>query len=222
MKEISVFDVIGPNMIGPSSSHTAGALRLSRMVWKMLDAPLRRVSFTLFGSFARTHEGHGTDRALLGGMLGFEAEDRRIRYSFEYAWEQGIDYTFETDEGPRDLHPNTVRIVAEDKNGQILDVWGESVGGGAARLTRINDVEVDITGELTTIVIMQHDEPGVIAHLTRVLYDEKINIAFLNVYRENRNETAFSVIEVDGEIHENVLHKLQEVKAVQKVSLLAK
>lgn len=220
MREISVFDVIGPNMIGPSSSHTAGALRIALMARKLLDAPLKKVTFILYGSFARTYHGHGTDRALLGGMLGFDTEDRRIRDSFRLAEEAGIEYTFETNTSDQDVHPNTVEIVAEDENGRVTDVLGESIGGGNARLRRIDGVSVDIAGELTTVVIRQQDTPGVIAHITQCLYEEGINIAYLNVYRENRHETAYSVIETDGEIPESLEEKLKRVPWVEQVNLI--
>ena len=134
MREISVFDVIGPNMIGPSSSHTAGALRIALMAKKMTKAPIKKVRFILYGSFAQTYRGHGTDRALLGGILGFDAEDKRIRDSYKLATEAGIDYKFDINTTNRDVHPNTVEIVIDDAEGGRTEIMGESIGGGNALL----------------------------------------------------------------------------------------
>jgi len=220
MKEISVFDVIGPNMIGPSSSHTAGALRIALMAGKLASAPVKKAHFILYGSFARTYHGHGTDRALVGGILGFSTEDRRIRDSFAHARAAGVEISFEADTSKETAHPNTVEIILTDENGQVTDVVGESIGGGNARLVRINGVGVDISGELETIVITQKDEPGVIAHVTRCLYDEGINIAFLTVYREERHELAYSVIETDGQLPEVLSGELEKVPYVQHVSVI--
>ena len=220
MKEISVFDVIGPNMIGPSSSHTAGALRIALMARKMCQGPIRRVEFILYGSFARTYHGHGPDRALLGGMMGFDTEDRRIRDSFRLAEEAGIEYRFTINTTNQDVHPNTVEIIAEDVNGHVTDVVGESIGGGNARLRRIDGITVDIAGELETVVVQQLDIPGVIAHITQVLYEHRINIAYLNVYRENKHEHAYSVIEADGDIPDALIDRLREIPAVQQVNLI--
>ena len=220
MREISVFDVIGPNMIGPSSSHTAGALRIALLAHRLMEAPVKRVRFILYGSFARTYHGHGTDRALLGGMMGFSPEDRRIRSSFQLADEAGIRYSFECNTTEQDVHPNTVKITAEDKCGKVTEVVGESIGGGNARLRQINGINVDIAGELQTVVVQQLDTPGVIAHITQCLYEEGINIAYLNVYRENRYEHAYSVIEADGDLPDSLVEKLKNIPAVLQVNLI--
>ena len=221
MREISVFDVIGPNMIGPSSSHTAGALRIARMAGKMAKAPILRARFILYGSFARTYQGHGTDRALVGGILGYEPEDKRIRRSLDIARENGLEVTFETNTTRQDVHPNTVEIIAEDQDGDRIDVIGESIGGGSARIRSIDGVEVNITGELETLVVTQHDEPGVIAAITRYCYEERINIAYLNVYRQGKHEKAFSVIEVDGDIPERLVERIRELPSVLQVNLIS-
>ena len=130
MSFISVFDVLGPNMIGPSSSHTAGAAKIAYLAQKMITGPLLQVDFTLYGSFARTYRGHGTDRALLGGIMGFTTDDMRIRNSFEIAENKGIAFTFQPDEEETDVHPNTVDIHMVNKAGQEMKVRGVSLGGG--------------------------------------------------------------------------------------------
>ncbi|MCI8632107.1 MAG: L-serine ammonia-lyase, iron-sulfur-dependent, subunit beta [Lachnospiraceae bacterium] len=220
MREISVFDVIGPNMIGPSSSHTAGALRIALMAKKMVQAPIKKVRFILYGSFARTYKGHGTDRALLGGILGYDAEDKRIRDSFQYAAEAGIEYKFDINTTNRDVHPNTVEILIDDAEGGHMEIMGESIGGGNALLRRINGIEISITGNYQTMIIMQKDEPGVAAHVTKCFFEEGINIAFLNIYRENKGEIAFSVIEADDELPESLVEKVKAFPAIQQVNLI--
>lgn len=150
MAFISVFDVLGPNMIGPSSSHTAGACSIALLAQKMVPGPITDVEFTLYGSFARTYRGHGTDRALLGGIMGFSTDDKRIPDSFSIARERGLSYHFTVNETETDVHPNTVDIRMTGKGGQVLTVRGESLGGGKVRITRINQVDVDFSGEYST------------------------------------------------------------------------
>ena len=145
MAFISAFDVLGPNMIGPSSSHTAGAVAISLLAQKMINGPVKKADFILYGSFAKTYKGHGTDRALLGGIMGFETDDIRIRNSFAIADERGLCYTFTTNEREKEVHPNTVDIRLENEKGDVLTVRGESLGGGKVRITRINQVDVDFT-----------------------------------------------------------------------------
>ena len=129
MAFISVFEVIGPNMVGPSSSHTAGAASIARLAWKMTDRKIKSVKFTLYGSFARTYKGHGTDRALLGGMMGFETDDVRIRDSFEIAEKEGIEFSFSANAIETEVHPNTVDMEIEEVSGRKLTVGGESIAG---------------------------------------------------------------------------------------------
>ena len=166
---ISVFDVLGPNMIGPSSSHTAGADSLAFLAQKMINGPLKKVVFTLYGSFAKTYRGHGTDRALLGGILGFNTDDRRIPDSFRIVGERGLDYQFIPNETAEVSHPNTVDIAMTNAAGQTMTVRGESLGGGKIRISRINQVDVDFTGEYSTVIAIHKDTPGVVAHITSCL-----------------------------------------------------
>ena len=220
MRDISVFDVIGPNMIGPSSSHTAGALRIARMAQSMAQSKIRSVRFILYGSFARTYKGHGTDRALLAGILGYGPEDLRIRNSFAYAKEAGIEYQFDIDTANQDVHPNTVKILITEESGQKLSVVGESIGGGNAVLKQLNGIDITLSGDYQTLLVEQKDKPGVLAYITACLGEEQINIAFLRMYRENRGEAAYTVIEVDGVIPENVVDKVKGHPAVGNVTLI--
>ena len=191
MAFISVFDVLGPNMIGPSSSHTAGAEIIAFLAQKMIAPPLKRADFTLYGSFSKTYHGHGTDRALLGGIMGFSADDTRIRDSFAIATERGLAYSFTPNEVETDIHPNTVDIRMENAAGQVMTVRGESLGGGKVRIVRINGVE-------------EKDKPGVVAHISKILSDRGVNIAFMRLFREGKGHTAYTIVESDERLPEGV------------------
>lgn len=220
MKDFSLFDIIGPNMIGPSSSHTAGALRIARLARGMIPAPIVRADFTLYGSFARTYRGHGTDRALIAGILGFGTEDSRIRDSFRWAGEMGLAYTFTVDTQTRDCHPNTAQILLTNRQGETAAVTGVSVGGGAALITRINGVEIDLTGEYHTILVRHQDTPGVVAAITRALAEHSINIAFMRLYREGRGSLAYTVIEADEAIPAAAVTRIQAHPSVRSALLI--
>ena len=220
-KEISVFDIIGPNMIGPSSSHTAGALRIARLAAKMVRNPIAKVNFVLYGSFARTYQGHGTDRALLAGILGFETEDYRIKESFEHADKAGLQYTFEFDTKKK-VHPNTVDIDITDSEGITTSVTGISIGGGSAVIKRINGVNIDLSGEYHTLVIRHKDLPGAVAYVTNILSEYDINIAFMKLYREKKGTIAYSVIEADELITPNIIQKIEATSNVISALLVPK
>lgn len=220
MAFISVFEVIGPNMVGPSSSHTAGAASIARLAWKMVNEKIKRVKFTLYGSFAQTYRGHGTDRALLGGMMGFETDDVRIRDSFEIAEKEGIEFSFEANTVETDVHPNTVDMEIEDINGRILTVRGESLGGGKVKLTRINGVKVHFTGEYEAIIVVHKDHPGVISKITNVFGKQHVNIAFLRVYREQKGGDAYMIIESDEQITASAVEEIEKNPFVRETMLI--
>ncbi|WP_297211680.1 L-serine ammonia-lyase, iron-sulfur-dependent subunit beta [uncultured Flavonifractor sp.] len=220
MPFISVFDVLGPNMIGPSSSHTAGAAVIAGLARKLIAPPLTSVRFTLYGSFAKTYRGHGTDRALLGGILGFATDDIRIRDSFRIAGERGLAFAFAADEAETELHPNTVDIRMENAAGQVMTVRGVSLGGGKVKIVRINGVEVDFTGEYSALIVIHRDTPGVVAHITRVLSDHHVNIAFMRLFREARGHTAYSIIESDGTLPDGIPGQLRGNPNIQDVMLV--
>ena len=220
MSFISVFDVLGPNMIGPSSSHTAGACAIAYLAQKMKSGVLQEVEFTLYGSCAKTCRGHGTDRALLGGIMGFATDDVRIRDSFEIAEERGITFRFIPDEKETDIHPNTVDIRMVNDSGAVMTVRGESLGGGKVKIVRINQVQVDFTGEYNAVIIIQKDRPGVAAHITRILSDRNVNIAFMRLFRESRGEKAYTIVESDNRLPEDITEKLLENPNVQDVMLI--
>ena len=220
MAFISAFDVLGPNMIGPSSSHTAGAAKIAYLAQKMIGGKLTQADFTLYGSFAETYHGHGTDRALLGGIQGFTADDTRIRSSFEIADAAGLRYSFTPDYDETELYPNTVDIRMENDAGRVLTVRGESVGGGKVRITRINDVVVDFTGEYSAVIVIHRDRPGLVAHISKCLCDRNVNIAFMRLFREAKGSTAYSIVESDGVLPEGLSESLFENEYVYDVMLV--
>lgn len=200
MENYSVFDIIGPRMTGPSSSHTAGAVRLGYIARLIIGGKIESVTFTLYGSFAETGRGHGTDKALIGGILGFSPDDQRIRSAYKFARDEGMSVDFVYSDEPAD-HPNTVRIEAVDVNGRRTEVVGRSVGGGNILITEINGLPVEVTGDYPTIIIQHHDEPGVISDVARVLSQLGVNIANMKVFRRSRGDSnAFMCIETDERV----------------------
>ncbi len=203
METLGLTDIIGPVMVGPSSSHTAGALRIAYMARKLAGSLPRRVEFRLLGSFAHTLTGHGTDKALVAGMLGFSPDDLRIRNSFAHAREAGLHFEFTPLPDSDDYeHPNTIDMVIDGADGARMCVRGESVGGGAAVIRKIDGVDVYITGENHSIVVQQIDEPGVLAHIATCLSEHGVNIATARMYREQRGDVAYTVLETDQGISE--------------------
>lgn len=219
MKEYGIFDIIGPVMIGPSSSHTAGAARLGFMARKIAGARIKEVVFYLHGSFAKTYAGHGTDKALLAGVMGLMPDDEGIRDAFILAREKGVIYRFEE----RDLgevHPNTVRIAMETQGGEKWEVTGSSIGGGKVRIIRINELEVEFEGEYTTLITYHQDRPGVIADISAVLSKYKINIAFMRVFRENKAANAALIAETDEDISPLALAEIEKNPHIIQVKVL--
>lgn len=220
MKFLSAFDIIGPNMVGPSSSHTAGAAKLGLLARKMFSGKIKVVSFTLYGSFAKTYRGHGTDRALLGGVLGFAPDDVRIRDAFSQARQQGIEYEFIIDEKEIPEHPNTADIRLQGIDGSTLSIRGESTGGGRVQITRINGVKVEFTGEYGTIIVRQIDKPGVVRHIVECVGNYNINIAFMKVFREEKGGYAYIVMEVDGEIPQELIEEARLNENIEEVLVI--
>lgn len=220
MAAISVFDVIGPNMIGPSSSHTAGAAAIALLTRKMMDGTILSARFTLYGSFAETYKGHGTDKALLGGILGYAADDVRIRCSMEYAEQAGLVYEFIVNEEEKPEHPNTVDIELKNEAGRVLCTRGESIGGGKVRLVRINQIEVDFTGEYSSLIVSHEDYPGVVAHITKCLADHQVNIAYMKMYREAKGQKAYAIVEADEKIQQDIIDEISRHPYVNRTMLI--
>lgn len=221
MNEIGTFDILGPNMIGPSSSHTAGALRIAFIAGRMVEKAVS-VKFVLYGSFARTYHGHGTDRALVGGILGYHPDDERIRDSFDHARAAGLEFEFIENFEEKDVYPNTVDIYVTDANGNEVSLRGESIGGGNAVITKLNGVDVELTGNYNTLVVEQIDKKGVLAFMTGVLSSNEINIGTVRLFREGKGKKATTIIEVDSEISNRVISTIRGFDAVINVIVVPK
>lgn len=221
MKTLGLRDIIGPIMVGPSSSHTAGALRIALMARNLCGSAPRKTEFRLLGSFAHTYQGHGTDKALVAGMLGFAADDLRIRDSFRWAAAEGLAISFTPDPQADDFaHPNTIDVTVTDESGCTVCVRGESIGGGAAVITRLDGIDVHITGEHTNVVVRQRDEAGVLAHIARCLSDEGVNIATTRMFRERRGQVAYTVLECDQRVSEKVRLAIVDHPAIFDVRVI--
>lgn len=220
MKELSVFDIIGPNMIGPSSSHTAGALKIAKVAYKLAPLKLNKVTFILYGSFAKTYRGHGTDRALVAGLLGMSEEDERIKEAFTYAKEAGLNYEFITSDDHHIKHPNTVDIIMKDNEENTISITGSSIGGGAISIDKVNGMEVFFNGEYHTLLISHQDQPGLAAHITQCLSEQSINIAYMRVYRQNKGKMASTIIEADEPICSEVIASISANEWVQYAKVI--
>lgn len=219
MPEIGLFEAIGPWMVGPSSSHTAGACSIALTGRRLFGREPERLDITLYGSFAETGRGHGTDLALLGGAMGFEPWDERIRDSRRIAEQRGIAVNIRLDRDTPVGHPNTADLRFSDGEGE-LTVRGESIGGGKIVIRRLDGVDVAFTGEFPTLIVEHIDRPGALRFMTAVLDEYKLNIASLRCYRESRGGRAYAVIESDGAIDGSVLARLREGELVTNTLLL--
>jgi len=220
LKKISAFDLIGPIMTGPSSSHTAGALRIALIASQILKESVVKVDFMLYGSFSDTYRGHGTDRALLAGIMGFPPDHPDVRQSLVIAVEKGIQFTFTTYELEPLMHPNTVALKAQEASGKTLLLQGASIGGGAVVITRINGIEVSFTGEYPTLIIQQQDKPGIAAHITSQLAGSGINIGTIRMYRHDKGDQAFTILETDEEVPAHVIKTIGSHQDISDVFLI--
>ncbi len=208
MENFSVFDIIGPRMTGPSSSHTAGAVRMAHVARHIAGMRVSKAEFVLYGSFAETGKGHGTDKALIAGALGMAPDDARIKDAYRIARELGVQVDVEFSDLPMP-HPNTARICIYDEEGHLTQVIGQSVGGGNIMITEINGLNVELTGDYPTLIVQHHDEPGVIAEVSHVLSQLKVNIAFMRVFRHGKGEDAYMTIETDQPITTEMLNMIR-------------
>lgn len=222
MKNYSVFDIVGPNMIGPSSSHTAGAARIGKLASKIAGGEIVDVKFLLHGSFASTYRGHGTDKALVGGILGFSPEDERIKTSFELAKEKGISFEFIATDLGDTAHPNTAKVVMTLKSGEVVEVVGASIGGGNVKINEINGLQLEFTGQYVTLIVEQNDLPGAAAHITKCLAETNVNIAFMRIYRHGKGEIANTIIEADEDINLEVVEMIKSNKALIRNAFVIK
>ncbi|MFW7432820.1 L-serine ammonia-lyase, iron-sulfur-dependent subunit beta [Vagococcus carniphilus] len=211
----SVFDIIGPVMIGPSSSHTAGAARIGKVVRQIFGEQPEKVDLYLYESFAKTYRGHGTDIALVGGLLDMEPDDERLSDSLKIAHESGMDVAFVPKQEKAD-HPNSVKIVVKAGN-RSMTCTGISVGGGAIQISEINGFKINLDMSTPTYLTVHQDKPGIIAKVTNVLSEHNINISTMTVTRESKGEKAIMIIEVDERV-QGLTALLKEIEYIDEVS----
>lgn len=214
---INIFDMMGPVMVGPSSSHTAGAARIGNMGRTLLGEEVARADIGLYGSFAETGYGHGTDRALLAGLLGMKPDDLRIPNAYEEANRAGMAYSFRTVE-LRDAHPNTALLELTGKSGKQLTLQASSIGGGAIVVNKIDGINVNFTGEFNTLIVRNQDEFGSVAAITSILSQLRINVANMSVNRHRRGGDALMVIETDQHIKRNQVDFLAQLPGILSVT----
>ena len=211
MKDYSVFDILGPIMIGPSSSHTAGAARLSRIAKEIAGDGFYKVIFMLHGSFAKTYKGHGTDKALVGGILGFDPDDANIKTSLEQAQEKGLEIEFEeVDLGF--VHPNTVKLVFKYKDQEDFYITGSSIGGGNIIINDINGNSVNLAADKPTLILKYNDRKGVISEVGTIFSDKNLNIATMKVTREK--DVATMICESDSILDDDLIREISSLKNI--------
>ncbi len=212
----SIFDMIGPVMIGPSSSHTAGVLRIAKVAVKILGSVPDRAEITFYNSFARTYEGHGSDRAILAGLMDFDTDDKRIREAIEIANQSGLKYHFKSVGNASTLHPNSIRLVIARAD-RTIEVLGESKGGGVINIAEVNGFKADFSASLRTLVIFADDIKGSIAFIANVLAHDDCNIATMSVSRKGKNDLACQVIEMDSSMKPVTFEYLKSLNWVKEV-----
>lgn len=217
MKNYGTFDILGPIMVGPSSSHTAGAVKISKIAKEIAGIGFHEVEFILHGSFAKTYKGHGTDKALVAGILGMEPSDENIKNSFELIKKKNINIIFnEKDLGYE--HPNTVKIIFRYKDKPDFYIIGSSIGGGSIVINDINGNKVEITGENPTILLKYKDRKGVVSELSSILANENLNIATMKVSREK--DVATLVCELDSILTKDTMDKISNLHAMSYIKFI--
>ncbi|WP_413380058.1 L-serine ammonia-lyase, iron-sulfur-dependent subunit beta [Alkalihalobacillus sp. 1P02AB] len=216
MKYRTVFDIIGPVMVGPSSSHTAGAARIGKVARTLFGQEPKKASFYLYGSFAKTYKGHGTDVALVAGVLDFETDDLRLPEAIKLAESNGMDIEFIEEEAKTD-HPNTVKVVLEKENERI-ELVGISIGGGKIEVIELNGFALKLSGNHPAILVVHNDRSGVIAAVANVLANQQMNIGHMEVSRKEKGQEALMVIEVDQNVEETVLNELNKLPHIVHVT----
>lgn len=217
---MNLFDIIGPVMVGPSSSHTAGAARIGYIARLLLNEKVQKAEIYLHGSFLATGKGHGTDRALIAGLLGMKPEDERIPDSFQIAENQGLEYSFRGIE-LRDAHPNSVLLKLTGVKGRQLEVEAASVGGGRIKVSKLDGVEADFCGDYPTLIVCHQDITGHVAEVTSILAQQSINIATMQLHRSKRGGEAVLILECDQEVPEVSLKWLEQLEGIRKVTYLS-
>ena len=218
---MNLIDIIGPVMIGPSSSHTAGAVRIGNMARALLGGQPVKADIALHGSFAETGQGHGTDRALVAGLLGMRPDNLDIPRSFEIAAEKGLEFHIHPVQ-LRDAHPNTAVLQVEDAAGKKMTVQGVSIGGGRIRVDKINGVDVNFTGAYNTLVVRHQDVAGELSRITNELAVGGVNIANMSLCRNRRGGDVLTIIETDQKLQADVVKRISMIYAVHDVTYYEK
>lgn len=219
MRQSSLLDIISPIMVGPSSSHTAGAVRLGLLAKNVYDNEIEKITFKLYNSYAQTGKGHGTDKGLLAGVLGLSVDDVRIRDIFNSDIAKSIDYKFEY-YNDFNRHPNAVDFIFEGKN--KMQISGDSIGAGEIAIRKINEFSVKFTGKYNTLLLVYKDVTGMISKVSTIIQAENVNIASLHCDRSGKGETASMCICLDGDLNKNAIDKIKEINHLDMVRYVRK
>lgn len=218
---MNIFEILGPVMVGPSSSHTAGAVRIGYVCRKLMGEKIVTADIELYGSFLLTGKGHGTPQAIVAGLLGMTPDDARIPDSFEIAKAQGLKFTI-GEAKLKEAHPNSVLLKLTGESGKELEVIGESLGGSIINIAQIDGLPANISGDYPTLIASNMDVPGMVAKVSKVLFEAKINIAQMYLYRASRGKNSVLIAECDQEIEDKTLNDIRDLDGIMKVSYLGK
>ena len=218
---MNIFEILGPVMVGPSRSHTAGAVRIGYVCRKLMGEKIVTADIELYGSFLLTGKGHGTPQAIVAGLLGMTPDDARIPDSFEIARAQGLKFTI-GEAKLKEAHPNSVLLKLTGESGKELEVIGESLGGSIINIAQIDGLPANISGDYPTLIASNMDVPGMVAKVSKVLFEAKINIAQMHLYRASRGKNSVLIAECDQEIEDKTLNDIRDLDGIMKVSYLGK
>lgn len=218
---MNIFEILGPVMVGPSSSHTAGAVRIGYVCRKLMGEKIVTADIELYGSFLLTGKGHGTPQAIVAGLLGMTPDDARIPDSFEIAKAHGLKFTI-GEAKLKEAHPNSVLLKLTGESGKELEVIGESLGGSIINIAQIDGLPANISGDYPTLIASNMDVPGMVAKVSKVLFEAKINIAQMHLYRASRGKNSVLIAECDQEIENKTLNDIRDLGGIMKVSYLGK
>ena len=214
---MNIYDIVGPVMVGPSSSHTAGAVKIGYVARKLMREDIADARILLYGSFLATGNGHGTKYALVAGLLGMKPDDEKIPDSFEEAKERGLEIAFGTAK-LKEAHPNSVLMKLTGKSGKKLEIVGESLGGSLINISKVDGLSANFSGEYPTLIVHNQDQPGHVAEVTSMLAHKSVNVATLQLYRESRGGHAVMILECDQEIPRESLKWLEHLEGIEKVT----
>jgi L-serine dehydratase len=217
----SIFDILGPIMIGPSSSHTAGAVRIGLLSKSIINQNILNAKIILYNSFAETSKGHGTDKAILAGLLGMDKADENIKFSFNIAKKQNLNFSFKKIYNDNSFPPNTVQLFLSSDN-LTVEIIGVSLGGGLILIKKIDGFEVNISGEFETIIITHKDRTGILSFILNIFNQQKLNIVSINSVRHNKIEDIKTVITVDQNLKNNIYSLLKSNNFIKRIRIIHK